>query len=60
MAGRTLFQMDKTTPEDQIFFRYLRECRQESDLDRHSVYVLALIIKKQLDIKADLYTILQI
>ena len=27
--------MDQTAPQNQIFFRHRRECRQESDLDRH-------------------------
>ena len=35
MAGRALFQMDQTALEDQILFWHLRECREESDLDRH-------------------------
>ena len=33
MASRTLFQMDQTTPENQIVFRNHRECSKDSDLD---------------------------
>ena len=35
MAGRTFLQMDKAVPADQIILRHLRECRENSNLDRH-------------------------
>ena len=51
--------MDQTIPENQSFFRHCRECHEEPDLDRHSVYML-IAIKNRLMIKTDLYTMLQI
>jgi len=35
MASRTIFQMDQTTPENQVLLWYFRERREESDLDRY-------------------------
>lgn len=33
MAGRTVFQMDKATPENKEILWYFRECSQDSSLD---------------------------
>ena len=35
MAGGIVFQMDQTTPENQILLWHVRECGEESDLDRY-------------------------
>ena len=35
MAGGAVFQMDQTTPENQILLWNFRECGEEPDLDRH-------------------------
>ena len=35
MAGGAVFQMDQTTPENQSLLWHVRECGEESDLDRH-------------------------
>ncbi len=33
LAGRAIFQVDQTAPENQIFFRNHRECGEESNLE---------------------------
>jgi hypothetical protein len=33
LAGRIVFQMDQTTPQNQKVFRHIRECSKISDLD---------------------------
>ena len=33
MAGGAVLQMDQATPAHQVIFRYLRECRQDANLD---------------------------
>jgi hypothetical protein len=35
LAGRTVLQMDQTAPAHQIFFRHVRECGEDSDMDCH-------------------------
>ena len=50
--------MDQAAPAHQIVFRNLGERRQNPSLDRG--LSLCAIIKKRLDIKASLYSILQI
>ena len=35
MTGGTLLQMDQAAPAHQILLRHLRECREESEMDRH-------------------------
>jgi hypothetical protein len=35
MAGGVVFQVDQTAPQNQSFLWHHRECRQDSDLDRH-------------------------
>jgi hypothetical protein len=35
VAGRAIFQVNQTAPENQIIFRHHRECSKESDLDCH-------------------------
>ena len=35
LESGAFFQMDQTASEDQSIFRYIRECGENSDLDRH-------------------------
>lgn len=35
LANRAVLQMDQTAPQDQGLLRHLRECREDSDLDRN-------------------------
>jgi hypothetical protein len=34
LASRTVFQMDQAAPPNQIIFRNIRECREDTNLDR--------------------------
>ena len=60
LANRTLFQMDKAAPANQIFLWNHRKRRQAQIWIAVSVYVLVAIIKKRLHLNLSLYTILQI
>jgi hypothetical protein len=60
LADRTLFQMDKAAPANQIFLWNHRKRRQAQIWIAVSVYVLVAIIQKRLHLDLSLYTILQI
>jgi hypothetical protein len=52
--------MDQTTSAHQELLRHFRERLADSNLDRHLVYVLVAIVKKELHLEGSLYRMLQI
>ena len=60
MANRTIFQMDQTASANTSFFGTSENAVKTQVWIAVSVYVLVAIIKKRLNIKTSLYSILQI
>jgi len=52
--------VDQAAPPHQGILRNLRECGEDTNLDRISVYVLVAIVKKRLNLPRSLYENLQI
>ena len=60
LAGGTVLQVDQTASSDQALLRHVRECGQDTNLDRGFGLCAHAIVKKRLAIDASLYTLLQI
>jgi hypothetical protein len=60
LAGGIVFQVDQATPSYQGLLRCQRQCRENTNLDRHLDYVLVAIIKKRLNLDHSLYSVLQV
>lgn len=60
LAGRAIFQMDQAKSPNKNVLWHFGECRQDSNMDSGVGLCTCAIMKKQLNIRASLYTILQV